>query len=442
MSESLVKKLAVLAAALIILVISIVNSDNFFKPTTVFKEGTKIGYLNLSRIPWEMGYKTLQAKLSDPIYIHLDNSSRGVTPLEIGFGIDRDKLSKLTKTCKVPTLKIFCSKTSNEKIDPNEIITINTYVLAQFLDDVRDEAQPLAENNIVSFLDYTFRAVVPGTKVEIDMSDFVNKAAVANFITADRVGIQLTPEEPDNIEQINEATSNLIDSMSYPLLIKYGRNPIYISGEEIAGFIDIQTKDGINYGYVNGDKIGAYLDTISEDYANEDVVISKQASIDAIRRGVLFRASDYEINNAVILPLEGKSRTNGELHDKYVEVIKSQQRAYRFENGELVKTYIISTGLTWETPPGNYEVLGKQKMTISYFGSWYMPNYLPIGTVNGYRFGFHAIPYHMDAAGNIYSRDPNTMGSPATGGCIQLTEDDSLELFNWANVGMPVYVYE
>jgi lipoprotein-anchoring transpeptidase ErfK/SrfK len=80
---------------------------------------------------------------------------------------------------------------------------------------------------------------------------------------------------------------------------------------------------------------------------------------------------------------------------------------------------------------------------MSYFGNWYMPNYLPIGYINGqYRFGFHSIPYHMDGAGNIYSRDSNTMGSPATGGCIQLSSEDSLELFNWAWVGMPVYVYE
>ena len=34
------------------------------------------------------------------------------------------------------------------------------------------------------------------------------------------------------------------------------------------------------------------------------------------------------------------------------------------------------------------------------------------------------------------------MGSPATGGCIQLTYDDSLELFEWAQVGTPVYIYE
>jgi len=81
-------------------------------------------------------------------------------------------------------------------------------------------------------------------------------------------------------------------------------------------------------------------------------------------------------------------------------------------------------------------------MTISYFGNWYMPYYLPVGTVNGYRFGFHEIPYHMDGAGNIYSRDPNTMGSPATGGCIQLTNIDAMELFAWAEVGTPVYIYE
>ncbi len=72
-----------------------------------------------------------------------------------------------------------------------------------------------------------------------------------------------------------------------------------------------------------------------------------------------------------------------------------------------------------------------------------MPWYLPIGTINGpYYFGFHEVPYHMDYQGMIYSRDPETIGSPATGGCIQVLKGQAKEIFDWAEVGTPVYITE
>lgn len=437
------KKLIILFLSLVLLVVAIFNSsDQKFQPITVFKTGTKVGNLDLSRTEWESGYSILKSKLNDPIYLSIENKSRGITLKEIGFDIDRDKLSKLTKTCKTRAFQFFCKNTSNEQIDPNTVITVNNDILNTFLAEMDKEVEYLSENTIISFEDYSFKAVTPKTKVQIDRAPFTGLDKVADFLTRDEVQISLETIVEENIEEQNKVTENLIEVMSVPLLIKYGRNPVYISSEKVAEFIKTRDVDGLMYGYIDDKPIREYVESLKTTYGSEDVIVIKEAAVDAIRRAMLFRSANYEINNAVILPLEGLPKTNGELHDVYLEIVKSQQRLYRFENGELVKTYIISTGLTWETPSGEFEVLGKQKMTISYFGSWYMPNYLPIGTVYGYRFGFHAIPYHLDGNGNIYSRDPNTMGSPATGGCIQLTNEDSLELFDWAEIGTPVYIYE
>lgn len=436
-------KLTVLFFSIILLVVAISFSDvDIFEPITIFKERTTIGTLNISRVPLSMGESILTSKLSKPIYLNLTNKSRGVTPEDMGYGIDRDKLTKLTKTCQSRVFRIICANTSNEDIDPNSVITVNEERLNSFISELESEIQYLSENNIISFIDYSFRAVTPNTKVTLDRKMFTDKEKVAEMITEDDVRIKLSFETSDNPETQNKQTETLIDNMTYPLLIKYGRNPINIPQETLKTFITTEKRGEYEYGKILTDPVGDYLDKLGNDYASEDVVIIKDASVEAIKRALLFRASNYQINEAVILPLEGKPKTNGELHDTYLEVIKSQQRLYKFEDGKLTKKYIVSTGLTWDTPPGIYEVLGKQKMTISYFGNWYMPNYLPIGTINGYKFGFHAIPYHMDAGGNIFSRDKNTMGSPATGGCIQLTDEDSLELFNWADVGTPVYIYE
>jgi hypothetical protein len=437
-------KLFVLALSIFILIFTLANSGYLnYSPVTIFRNKTNIGGLKLSGKTWDEGNRLLNQSLETPIYINLISKSRSVTPKEIGLGIDSNKLSKLTKTCRYSFLRIFCQNTSNEKIDPNDILTVDNQVLESFIDELNSEVQLFADNTIISFEDFSFRAPSPDASVFINRSQFDRKEGLAQLLgNGEKMTINLETKPLDSVDAQHQATTDLIDNMAFPLLIKYGRNEIYIQNEDIQSFVDTKTKDGYLSGFVNEEAISNYLQELHEQYATHDVQVMHNEAVEVLKRTLLYRAADYEINNAVILPLDGKPKTNGELHEVYIELIKSQQRAYRFEYGELTKVYVVSTGLTWETPAGQYQVLGKQKMTISYYDAWYMPNYLPIGTINGYRFGFHEIPYHLDGAGNIYSRDPNTMGSPATGGCIQLNAADSLELFDWAEIGTPVYIYE
>jgi lipoprotein-anchoring transpeptidase ErfK/SrfK len=157
----------------------------------------------------------------------------------------------------------------------------------------------------------------------------------------------------------------------------------------------------------------------------------------------MFRLIEDVHTKTLVLPITSSHKLEADLHPKFIEVNKSNQRAYFFENGKLVKELVISTGVTWETPTGSFKVLNKVPMTISYSRIWYMPWYLPIGTINGpYYFGFHEIPYQVSYNGMIYSRDPETIGSPATGGCIQILKGQAKEVYDWAEVGTPVYITE
>ena len=437
------KSLLVLIALVVISVSAYFIFNGFdFKSATIFRSNSKIGNIKLDGKSYNEGLALLNKSLNSPIYLNLDFNSRSVTLKELGFSLNTEVLEKLTKNCKIGKLKILCRNTSNENVNTTDAINVDKQVLNSFLNDYEKGIQFLAKNTIISLDNYTFKSPGSNAIVKIDRSDFENKESLNKLLSTDPTKITLKLKNTDDKDAQNTATLDLVEKISIPLLIKYGRNPIYIPGEKIREFIEVVDENGFLTGRVSELKVASYLESLKKDNEKPDVKILKKESVSAIQRTILYRAADYQVNLAVVLPLEGKPRSNGGLHEVYLEVIKSQQRLYRFEHGKLVKTYIVSTGLTWETPPGEYKVLGKQKMTISYFGNWYMPNYLPLGTVNGYRFGFHEIPYHVDAAGKVYSRDPNTMGSPATGGCIQLTPDDSLEIFNWAKVGMPVYIYE
>ena len=357
----------------------------------------------------------LQKAFEEPLYLNLDDSSRSVTFEDMGISYNKVK----------------------------DEVEVNAFKLDEYITSLEKEYEFISKNTIISFEDFTFRAPSSKAKIKIDRTPFSSEEAIIDLATSSPRKVKLTMGTMDDPKMQRAKTDEILETITTPLLIKYGRNPVYISKDTLKEFIFIEEADGSVYGRVDFDKVSEYLDELHAKYRSSELVVIHNQAVDSIRRALLYRAASEKVNNAVILPLEGKPKSDGSLHDVYLEVIKSQQRLYRFEYGKLVKTYVVSTGLTWETPAGNHQILGKQKMTISYFGNWFMPDYLPIGYVNGsYRFGFHAIPYHMDGNGNIFSRDPNTMGSPATGGCIQLLREEATELFEWAVVGTPVYVYE
>jgi lipoprotein-anchoring transpeptidase ErfK/SrfK len=410
----------------------------------VFRSGTKVGNVSLDGKSISEGLTLVNKLFSKPIYLNVESASIAVTLRDIGIDSNMDELLKATKTCLFREPRIFCQNTSNEPIESLHTVDIDREKLNAYLAKLESELQYIAKNNIVDLEKLTFNAVSPKATVEIDKSLFDSNEGVYKLIDSQNIKVKIILKTVDDASLQTKLTKELATKISArPLLIKYGRNPIYVSVPDIANFIDIDTNSNPATASINTNAISAYIDNLEAKYAKDDVIVIKHEAVTAIARALLYRATDYTVNNAVILPLEGKPQTNGEKAKVYLEVVKSQQRLYRFEEGKLTKTYIVSTGLTWETPAGEYKVLGKQKMAISYFGNWYMPNYLPIGLIyNQYRFGFHSIPYHLDAAGNVYSRDINTMGSPATGGCIQLTPEDSEELYEWASVGTPVYIYE
>lgn len=437
-------KMGLLLFSILLLIATLIYKQYIdLKPATVFRRGSTIGNLNLSGKRWHEGYDLLFSKINSPFYINFENKSQATTLADMGVSINRDKLTKLTKTCRFNSLRFLCRNTTNEKVDPKETITIDNQKLQEYLSNLESEIKFLATNTIISFDDYSFRIPSEEANILLDKSNFEDKKKLIDMVTSLNSRVTFKPIILDNKEQQKLATEKLISNMSYPLLIKYGRNPIHIPATQISDFIMKETKeDGFLYGIVNAQKVSDYLRKLKEAYGSQDIVVVHDRAVEAVQRALLYRATDYQINNAVVLPLEGNPKTNGELHDVYLELIKSQQRLYRFEQGKLTKTYIVSTGLTWETPSGRFEILGKTRLTISYSGNWYMPYYLPIGTISGYRFGFHEIPYHLDAAGNIYARDISTMGSPATGGCIQLNKNDAVELFEWVKIGVPVYIHE
>ena len=121
---------------------------------------------------------------------------------------------------------------------------------------------------------------------------------------------------------------------------------------------------------------------------------------------------------------------------KYILVSISQQHLYAYDNGQLVYSFIASTGIGNSTRVGTFNVL--DKIPDSYGATWniWMPNWLGIYWSGSLENGIHALPILTDG-NRLWA---GFLGSPISFGCVVLGIDNALQLYNWADIGTPVEI--
>lgn len=137
-----------------------------------------------------------------------------------------------------------------------------------------------------------------------------------------------------------------------------------------------------------------------------------------------------------IVTTPGKNAVQGSTdYQKYIEVRLDEQRLYAYENGFLKKTFLVSTGIKkYPTPPGNYAVLAKIPKK-DYEWSY--------GDENPDNYDIKDVPWNLRFDAHLYLHDAfwhNNFGRPMSHGCVNINLENSIWLYNWADVGIPVIV--
>ena len=122
---------------------------------------------------------------------------------------------------------------------------------------------------------------------------------------------------------------------------------------------------------------------------------------------------------------------------KYIDVNLAQQQLYTYENGELIKTYLISSGTNkYPTPEGFFRVYYKvKKADMEHeYGPNHPDNYdlKDVPHILYFHEGFtiHGAYWH------------NNFGHIMSHGCVNEPLDQAEWLYNWAQVGIPVIVHK
>lgn len=113
---------------------------------------------------------------------------------------------------------------------------------------------------------------------------------------------------------------------------------------------------------------------------------------------------------------------------KSIVVSTEEQRIYAYENGQLVHSYLVSTGLpATPTVKGDFNIQRKYEATDMRGPDYYLPD-VPYTMYFYQGYGIHGTYWH------------NSFGRPMSHGCVNLPTEQAQWFFNWAAVGTPVRV--
>jgi lipoprotein-anchoring transpeptidase ErfK/SrfK len=113
---------------------------------------------------------------------------------------------------------------------------------------------------------------------------------------------------------------------------------------------------------------------------------------------------------------------------KSIVVSTDEQRIYAYENGQLVYSYLTSTGMS-DTPTvkGDFKIYVKHTATDMHGPDYYLPD-VPYTMYFYQGYGIHGTYWH------------NSFGRPMSHGCVNLPTEQAKWFFDWADVGTPVRV--
>jgi LysM repeat protein len=126
------------------------------------------------------------------------------------------------------------------------------------------------------------------------------------------------------------------------------------------------------------------------------------------------------------------------IQGKRIVISISEQRMWVYENGELIREHLVSTGIpNSPTMPGLFQV--KSHILNAYASNWdlTMPHFLGIyHAVPNFLNGIHGLPLLSNGV-RLWA---NVLGQPASYGCVILDLEAAEQLYSWAEDGVVVEI--
>ena len=250
------------------------------------------------------------------------------------------------------------------------------------------------------------------------------------------------------------------------LIIKKAHLPFHVRGGKItsSGTLSLKAADSLKKGNLWEAK-SCYLRLISE-FPNSGEIMNWQKRTEEINIKLLFspvatpKSIVYEIKPGDTLARIAKEfkttpelimRSNNLKNDKIlpgrkikvwtapfsIVVDKSQNTLILKTDEEIIKTYIVSTGLNNSTPVGNFKIINKlTHPTWFKAGAVVAPN-TPDNVLGSRWMGFDLPGYGIHG-----TTEPDNLGKQITQGCVRMSNSEVEELYAIVPVGTEVTIVD
>ncbi|MFH1247939.1 MAG: L,D-transpeptidase family protein [Candidatus Omnitrophota bacterium] len=118
-------------------------------------------------------------------------------------------------------------------------------------------------------------------------------------------------------------------------------------------------------------------------------------------------------------------------------VDKSQNTLVLKSENEIVKSYIVATGVNNSTPIGNYRIVNKIPNPTWYKAGAVVPPGSPDNVLGSFWMGFDLAGYGIH--GTV---DPQSLGTQITQGCVRMSNKDVEELYIIVGTGTQVTIVD
>lgn len=173
---------------------------------------------------------------------------------------------------------------------------------------------------------------------------------------------------------------------------------------------------------------GRYLD-------KDNATIKIREQISRGNKDITVALQTYEEEPEVerVFPSEGL--VPGRFEGKYIDIDLAQQKLCKIEGNVIGDCYQISSGKpSMPTPTGTFAIQNKNTRQWSgKYGLW-----MPFWQSFKGDYGLHELPEWPSG----YKEGEAHLGTPVSHGCVRLGVGPAESLYNWTEIGTPVYIHK
>lgn len=288
------------------------------------------------------------------------------------------------------------------------------------------------------------------TKLKNDLTSLINKHELSGRISLAISDLQPAVFSPETAKARVQAEQFMAAA---PITLTFEGETFTADKGKVGSWISFTPKDNQLEASVSTGKIGDYVKTIAGKISVrkvdrvtvdgtgevlEEGQDGRGVSTDQLISDIYKRVTSSKVGSAIgigtYIIAKGEITRNphaqpGRYPGRYIDINLAEQTLYAFDGFTLVNQFLVSTGTSSHpTPTGEYSVYGKSRVTTMDGPGYSLPGVEWVSWWSG-DYSIHGTYWH------------NNFGHTMSHGCVNASNGDAEWIYNWDEVGTPVYVH-